>query len=533
MKSFERAARILLVLSTFGMLLVSSASAQFPHIRSMIQSGGAGNQSALAVGAGLGFTTNAYMLGTFQSSLTIGGSTLTNTAAFPNIFVAKFSNTGLINDPPIPHSAVAPTIDAPLEDLRFGVHGSVGPLVAGSFAGTNLAFGSLQISNQTPGLASDVFLGKYDENGNALWLKRYGGAQVDRCGDLAVDSAGNNYLAGSFESDSFSADGTPLSKLSTNGADSFVIKMDANGNVVWARQGSYAVANNVATDLLNNVYVAGTMSGESTFDGLAPTNPVSGQFVVKYNSSGTPIWARGDMNIGNRMVADRAQSIVSVGTFTGETQFGSLMLSNSAPATIFIAKYDKDGNALWVAQVPGSGLDEVTGMFVDSRTNYWVTGSFASPGEGGTRVNPRMIIFCYNQFGTLVGLGEATGDGASTGNGVGTFQSTISFMAGTFSTNVTFAGRSLTNAGDSELILARLGGIPPAITTTVSGTNLVQSWVNPITLGFAPSETFSLETSADLAGGWSPSTNAATLSGGRYYVTNSVSGEVRFYRLKK
>src|SRR5688572_15840524 len=107
MKSLKTVARLLIVLSAVITFLESSAHAQFPHLRSMIQAGGEGNQSALAVGAGLGFATNAFIFGTFQASVTIGGSTLTHTAAYPNIFVATFRNTGLLNDPPIPDSAVA------------------------------------------------------------------------------------------------------------------------------------------------------------------------------------------------------------------------------------------------------------------------------------------------------------------------------------------------------------------------------------------------------------------------------------------
>jgi subtilisin-like proprotein convertase family protein len=47
----------------------------------------------------------------------------------------------------------------------------------------------------------------------------------------------------------------------------------------------------------------------------------------------------------------------------------------------------------------------------------------------------------------------------------------------------------------------------------------------------ASATNFSLQSSASLANSWSDVTNAAGLSGGRFYVTNAITGSSRFYRL--
>jgi hypothetical protein len=46
----------------------------------------------------------------------------------------------------------------------------------------------------------DIFLARFDANGNVIWAKRAGGNDSDFCFKLAVDAAGNCYLTGVFES---------------------------------------------------------------------------------------------------------------------------------------------------------------------------------------------------------------------------------------------------------------------------------------------------------------------------------------------
>jgi hypothetical protein len=339
---------------------------------------------------------------------------------------------------------------------------------------------------------------------------------------LKVDSSGNNYLAGTFDSASFAAGNLSLTRQSEHGSDCFLIKTDAGGNVIWARQGRDAAATALALDGQTNCYLAGTASGSSVFDGLTPTNPTTGQFFVKYNTAGTPLWARGDMRTGNQLLVDSGQNIVSAGSFSG----------TESAATIFVAKYDRDGNFLWGRQLRGRGHDEVTGMFTDWRTNYWLTGTFAGSDDLGQPVAPKMFLACLDSDGQLLGLAEDPGNGVSTGTGLAVYPGIGPFLCGTFSTQTVVGAHCLTNAGDADVVLVRLGGLPPIIKATASGTNLIQSWPDPRLLGFTANETFVLETSANLTS-WSPSPVSPVLISGQYVVTNSMADKVKYYRLRK
>jgi uncharacterized protein YuzE len=76
----------------------------------------------------------------------------------------------------------------------------------------------------------DIFLIKTDANGNIIWAKTYGGANIEAGYSVQQTSDGGYIVAG--ETSSFGA----------GGSDFFLIKTDANGNIIWAK--TYGGTNN-------------------------------------------------------------------------------------------------------------------------------------------------------------------------------------------------------------------------------------------------------------------------------------------------
>jgi hypothetical protein len=76
----------------------------------------------------------------------------------------------------------------------------------------------------------DIFLIKTDANGNLQWAKTYGGANIEAGYSVQQTSDGGYIVAG--ETSSFGA----------GGSDFFLIKTDANGNIIWAK--TYGGTNN-------------------------------------------------------------------------------------------------------------------------------------------------------------------------------------------------------------------------------------------------------------------------------------------------
>ena len=69
--------------------------------------------------------------------------------------------------------------------------------MAGQFGSSSISFGSYVLPNEG---VSDIFLAKYDTNGNVLWAKSAGGWYEDIANSVAIDASGNIFVAGLFNS---------------------------------------------------------------------------------------------------------------------------------------------------------------------------------------------------------------------------------------------------------------------------------------------------------------------------------------------
>ena len=131
----------------------------------------------------------------------------------------------------------------------------------GYFSGIG-SFGSTALGSA--GLM-DAMLIKHNDIGQVLWAVRAGGAGPDKALAVSVDTAGNAYVTGFF---SGTADFDTLNLTSAGNEDLFVAKYDANGNLQWAVRGGGAgpdLGNGIQHDANGNVAVGGQFLGSSTF----------------------------------------------------------------------------------------------------------------------------------------------------------------------------------------------------------------------------------------------------------------------------
>ncbi|MCR6643032.1 MAG: T9SS type A sorting domain-containing protein [Sporocytophaga sp.] len=87
---------------------------------------------------------------------------------------------------------------------------------------------------------ADVFLMKFDENGNLLWHKEFGGAKEDRESHLATDTDGNTYLSINFQDiislTLKSGDKVEFTQNGNNGSSVLLLKIDKDGEILWVKQ---------------------------------------------------------------------------------------------------------------------------------------------------------------------------------------------------------------------------------------------------------------------------------------------------------
>jgi large repetitive protein len=105
---------------------------------------------------------------------------------------------------------------------------------------------------------ADVWVSKYDSNGNQQWLKSFGGVSEvdDAAHGIALDSQGNIYVTGHTESN--------LGGTNLGGNDAWVAKLNQNGDVLWTKQigtpaNDYAFA--IAVSNEQDIYLAGKTAG--------------------------------------------------------------------------------------------------------------------------------------------------------------------------------------------------------------------------------------------------------------------------------
>src|SRR5690606_21290291 len=121
-------------------------------------------------------------------------------------------------------------------------------------------------------------------------------------------------------------------------------------------------ASDIETNNLGEHYVVGYYSGQTSFGvgtSISSSQGNTDAYIAKYNANGEVIWVK---NFGG-ILADRAvdlaigpdQNIVVTGHFFGTVTFGSTTftsLNNSKD--IFLMKLDPAGNILWVKQEGGN-----------------------------------------------------------------------------------------------------------------------------------------------------------------------------------
>jgi len=238
----------------------------------------------------------------------------------------------------------------------------------------------------------DGFVAKYDAGGNLLWTREIGASGPDGVEGVWADGLGNVYVGG------FTVGG--LVTPNVGGADAFVSKYDAAGNLLWIQQlgGNREVwLDGISGDALGNVFVGGHTSGS-----LGASSLGSGDaFVSKYNADGNLLWIR---QFGTSQW-DEARGVSADGLgnvyVTGYTQ-GSLAGPNAGWDDVFVAKYDTDGDLLWSRQLGTSATDLALGVSADSSGNLYVVGCTASSLAGPHEGRDDAFIVKYDGHGNLL-----------------------------------------------------------------------------------------------------------------------------------
>lgn len=453
-------------LISFGLLVASvlACHVQAAHAQQFDWANEAGG---LGLDAGRAVATdsegNVVMVGSFSGVATFGDTVLYGLGG-PDAFIGKYTPDG--------QQLWIRAISGPSEDLARGVTtdhlGNI--FVTGHF--TTSAFFLLN-ETDTVELVSegrqDVFIAKYDASGELLWARRAGGTEDDTGADIVWHQDGKLLVSGGFQGRATFAN---VSMLATGLTDIFLLSLDGNGNALWVKRGGgpqHDVAASVAYDKVSgNIYITGDFFGSAVF-GTTTIYAAgsSDMYLAKYDLTGELLWVTGNgstnLDVATKVGCDLQGHVYVAGQYQGTTEFGSYTVTSRGYNDVFVAKFDGNGNVVWLRSMGGYNLETCQGMAVDWDGTTYTTGMYDSrlvcdqdtlEGE-----DYDIFITCLEPSGHTRYLKGAGAGSADIPMGICFGQGQSLFLTGFFYFFADFDNVTIGNALNGDIFLTRLTDI--------------------------------------------------------------------------
>lgn len=384
--------------------------------------------------------------------------------------------------------------------------------VAGSFGLTVDFDPGAGISELTSFGGNDIFILKLDASGNFVWVKRMGGPSIDDCYGLTIDKSGNIYLTGDFVGKADFDPGAGIYELQSAGdLDIFILKLDASGNLIWAKNfgGTAADAGyGIAVDKDGNVYSTGLFQGTVDFDhggGVYKfiNKGFSDMFVTKLDAGGNFLWAAQiggpQYDYGYSIALDKGGNVYTTGWFFDTADFdpgaGTYNLTSTIGGSdIFISKLSTSGNFIWAKKIGGENYTNSQGYAIttDATDNVYATGVFQGTADFDPAVGIHeltsagysdIFIVKLNSSGDYIWAGDMGGTYVDKGFSLvadasfnifctGEFAGTADFDPGTGVNALTYSG------GQSDIFVLKLGQTYTGIKEK-TGLNTISVYPNP------------------------------------------------------
>lgn len=255
------------------------------------------------------------------------------------------------------------------------------------------------------GGSSDAFVMKLNAAGTALVYSTYlGGTDFENGSGIAVDSAGNAYLAGQTRSTNFPTANAIQATFGggTPDGDAFVAKINAAGSALvystYLGGSDNDAGFDIAVDSAGSAHVTGSSSSTNFPTANAFDSTLGGTsdgFVMKLNAAGSALvystyLGGSDADSGNDIALDSSgNAYVAGGTISTNFPTANPIQATYGGGSVdaFVTKLNAAGSALIYSTYLGGGaLDRGNAIAVDSCGSAYVSGTTGS--TNFTTLNP-------------------------------------------------------------------------------------------------------------------------------------------------
>lgn len=202
-------------------------------------------------------------------------------------------------------------------------------------------------------LIQDVFVARYNLEGEAEWAVGTGGKADGLATSVAPDGSGGCYVGGMFKGELNLAEKVVVS---AGEHDAYVARIDRHGSGAWLYQSGgagtdYGLGLAVAGDGSEGCLMTGELTGEVKVRGKGRTRGTTGKggkdaFVVGYSKKGELILVEflggTDNDLSYAVGAAASGTVVISGAFRNETKIGPMNLKSRGGNDIFVSKLKVD-----------------------------------------------------------------------------------------------------------------------------------------------------------------------------------------------
>jgi hypothetical protein len=324
----------------------------------------------------------------------------------------------------------------------------------------------------------DIWIVKTDADGNMVWQKNYGGAGTDYSTAITGTADGGVVVAGHTYSSNTGDVG-----LNQGGEDFWILKLDANGNLLWqktfgANSMEYATAITSSTD--GGFIVAGTAHIHNI------SNPAEYQTdvrLLKLDANGNLLWQKTYGGLNNENATGLTASgdggfLVSGATNSNNT--GNVG-SNHGTYDMWVIKIDASGNLVWQKTLGGSGEDHAYSIVRSTDGGFVLAGMTYSNNNGdvgATHGDFDLWVVKLNATGSLVWQKTIGGSGFDAARSITASPDGGFVCVG--ETNSNNSGDVGTNHGDSDLWVVKLSATGTLAGQLLMGGNAYEAGTNII-----------------------------------------------------